>query len=90
LGERLGKAGFKIVISDMNMDLVNKRVDKFKNNNIDAIAIEGDVSKHDDQFNVVAEAVNKFGSVDAFINNAGIDQQVCGIVLMPVWSNIKD
>jgi len=74
----------------MNMDLVNKRVDKFKNNNIDAIAIEGDVSKHDDQFNVVAEAVNKFGSVDAFINNAGIDQQVCGIVLMPVWSNIKD
>jgi len=39
LGERLGKDGFKIVISDMNMDLANKIVDEFKNNNIDAIAV---------------------------------------------------
>lgn len=74
LGKRLGKDGFKIVISDMNMDLANKTVDEFKNDNIKAIAVKGDVSKKDDQFNVVAEAVNKFGSVDVFINNAGIDQ----------------
>lgn len=74
LGERLGKDGFNIVISDMNIDLANETVGEFKHNNINAIAVKGDVSNQDDQFHVVEEAVNKFGSVDVFINNAGIDQ----------------
>ena len=74
IAERLGNDGFKIVISDMNIDLAQETVNEFKEANIDALAVKGNVSKQDEQFAVVKEAVDKFGSVDVFINNAGIDQ----------------
>ncbi|MFC4557808.1 acetoin reductase [Virgibacillus kekensis] len=74
IAERLGTDGFKIVINDMNLDLANETVDEFKKKDIDAIAVKGDVSKQDDQFKTVSDAVEKFGSVDVFVNNAGIDQ----------------
>ncbi|MGP4105975.1 acetoin reductase [Virgibacillus sp. L01] len=74
IAERLGSDGFKIVISDMDIDLANKTVEELKNRDIDVAAVKGDVSKQDDQLSVVSEAVEKFGSVDVFVNNAGIDQ----------------
>lgn len=74
IAERLGNDGFKIVISDMNMDTANETIKEFKNKDIDAMALEGDVSKQDDQFNLVSKAVDQYGSVDVFVNNAGIDQ----------------
>jgi len=74
IAKRLGDDGFHIVISDMNMDLAEKTIEEFKNQNIKAIAVQGDVSKQEDQFSVVQKAVDEFGSVDVFINNAGIDQ----------------
>lgn len=74
IAERLGNDGFNLVISDMNIDLANKTVDEFKNQGFNALAVEGDVSKQDDQFALVSKAVEEFGSVDVFINNAGIDQ----------------
>lgn len=74
LAERLGKDGFKIAISDLNIDLANKTVDELKNKGFEAIAVEGDISKQEDQFALVSKTVETFGSVDVFINNAGIDQ----------------
>lgn len=74
IAKRLGNDGFKIVISDMNMDTANKTIEELKNEDIDAIAVEGDVSKKDDQFSLVSKAVDQYGSVDVFVNNAGIDQ----------------
>jgi meso-butanediol dehydrogenase / (S,S)-butanediol dehydrogenase / diacetyl reductase len=74
IAERLGNDGFNIVINDMNIDLAQETVEEFKKNNIDAIAVEGNVAKQEDQFDLVKKAVDKFGSVDVFINNAGIDQ----------------
>src|SRR5699024_12838783 len=70
----LGNDVYHIVISYMNMDLAEKTIEEFKNQNIKAIAVQGDVSKQEDQFSVVQKAVDEFGSVDVFINNAGIDQ----------------
>lgn len=37
------------------------------------IGVKGDVSKREDQFNLVKETVDKFGRLDVFVNNAGID-----------------
>src|SRR5699024_469879 len=74
IANRLGNDGFYIVISDMNMDLAEKTTEEFQNQNIKAIAVQGDVSKQEDQFAVVQKAVDEFGSVDVFINNAGVDQ----------------
>lgn len=74
IAERLGNDGFNIVISDMNIELAQQTVEEFKSKDIHAIAVKGDVSKQEDQFALVSEAVEQFGSVDVFINNAGIDQ----------------
>lgn len=74
IAERLGKDGFNIVISDMNIDLANQTVEGFKNQGLEAIAVEGNVSRQEDQFALVSQAVEAFGSVDVFVNNAGIDQ----------------
>lgn len=46
------------------MDTANKTIEEFKDKDIDEIAIEGDVSKQDDQFNLVSKTIDKYGSVD--------------------------
>lgn len=43
IAERLGKDGFNIVISDMNIDLANQTVEGFKNQGLESIAVEGNV-----------------------------------------------
>ena len=73
IAQRLAKDGFKVVLNDINEDLLNATLEEFKNDGFEAIGIKGDVSKRDDQFQLVEEAVNAFGRLDVFINNAGID-----------------
>ncbi|SFE37527.1 meso-butanediol dehydrogenase / (S,S)-butanediol dehydrogenase / diacetyl reductase [Lentibacillus persicus] len=74
IAQRLGNDGFNIVISDMNIDLANETAEEFKRNGFETIAVEGNVSNQDDQFALVSKAAEQFGSVDVFVNNAGIDQ----------------
>ncbi|MFZ4453878.1 acetoin reductase [Salibacterium aidingense] len=74
IAERLGQDGFNIVISDLNIDSANEAVDKLKGKNIDAMAVEGNVANQDDQYDLVSKAVEHYGCVDVFVNNAGIDQ----------------
>lgn len=73
IAQRLAKDGFKIVLNDINEELLNPTLEEFKNEGYDAIGVKGDVSKRVDQFKLVAEAVNAFGCLDVFVNNAGID-----------------
>lgn len=73
IAQRLAKDGFKVVLNDINEDLLNPTVEEFKKQGYDVIGVKGDVSKRDDQFKLVSETVNAFGRLDVFINNAGID-----------------
>lgn len=43
---------------------------------VGAIAVKGDVSVEEDVINLVQTAVNKFGTLDVMINNAGIENSV--------------
>ncbi|MFD2131466.1 acetoin reductase [Pseudogracilibacillus auburnensis] len=80
LGERLANDGFSIVLSDINEQTLIETEKEFKNNGVEVTSFVGNVSKLDDQKALVKHAVDTFGSVDVFINNAGIEGEVAPII----------
>src|SRR5699024_4546261 len=73
IAERLGRDGFNIVLNDINQEALNETLEEFKSANINVLAVKGDVSKKEDQMNAVKQAVEAFGQLDVFVNNAGIE-----------------
>lgn len=73
IAKRLADDGFAIVLSDLNEGVLNKTVAEFKDSGLKVSSIVGDVTKPEDQKALAAEAVNTFGSLDVFINNAGVE-----------------
>lgn len=73
IAERLCKDGFSVVLHDINEELPHATVSDFKENGFHVIGIKGDVSKRDDQFNLVKATADTFGRLDVFVNNAGIE-----------------
>ncbi len=79
LAERLANDGFSIVLSDINEQVLNETVTQFKNNGFEVSSFVGNVAKLEDQDALVSHAATIFGSVDVFINNAGIEGEVAPI-----------
>ncbi len=75
LAFEFGEKGAKIVVASRNMGLLDEVVAGLKQKNIDAIAVQTDVSKEDDCKNLIAKTVAKYGKIDILINNAGISQR---------------
>lgn len=73
IAERLCKDGFSVVLHDINEALLNETVSEFKGKNYQIIGVKGDVSVREDQFNLVQAAVDQFGRLDVFVNNAGVE-----------------
>lgn len=79
-GAGLGKAiacqladdGYAVVIADLNIDNAKKTAEQIKQNHHEAVAVAGDVSKQDDHVRFVQTAVDHFGRLDTYVNNAGI------------------
>ncbi|QDR80282.1 3-oxoacyl-[acyl-carrier-protein] reductase [Sporomusa termitida] len=69
---RMAKEGAKVVVVDVNYDLCHNVKAEIEKAGDVALAIKCDVSKRDDVEDMVAETVNKFGTIDILINNAGI------------------
>lgn len=69
--------GYNIAINyrKENEELKNtkKEIEKF---NVKCIAVKGDVSNFDDAKNMVEDIINKFGSIDVLVNNAGITKDM--------------
>jgi meso-butanediol dehydrogenase/(S,S)-butanediol dehydrogenase/diacetyl reductase len=72
IAERLAKDGFAIVLGDLNEAVLNSTVKEFKEAGYQVASFVGDVTKPEDQRALVRQAVNSFGSVDVFVNNAGV------------------
>lgn len=64
----------------MDEDTLNETIEEFKNNDIEASSYAGDVTKYVGQEALVKHAVNTFGQVDVFINNAVIEGEVGPII----------
>ncbi len=68
----LAAQGAKVVASARNAEALAKLADEIKSQGGDALAVVGDVALEDDANNLVKQAVEAYGQVDVFVNNAGI------------------
>lgn len=73
IAERLARDGFSIVLSDINEDALAKTEAEFTAAGHAVLAVKADVSSREDQRKLVNAAAERFGRVDVFINNAGIE-----------------
>ena len=69
---KLAKDGYRLVLVDFNETEGLKPAEDAKNSGADVLFLKADVSNEEDVKNYVTEAVEKFGRIDYFFNNAGI------------------
>lgn len=75
LAEEFGKKGSKIVITGRKQGALDEAVTSLKAKGIEAISIQGDVSKEEDNKVMVERTIAAFGTIDILINNAGISMR---------------
>jgi len=68
----LAAQGAKVVASARNAEALADLTAEIKGQGGDALAVVGDVAVEEDANNLVKQAVEVYGQVDVFINNAGI------------------
>jgi len=69
-------AGAKIVFNDINQDLVNKGLEAYAKDGIDAKGYVCDVTDEDAVANLIATIEKEVGVVDILVNNAGIIKRI--------------
>ncbi len=73
--EEFGKQGYAVVITGRNEGRLQIAVKQLKSLKIEALGIVSDVSKLEDNVKVAEQTKEKFGRIDALINNAGISMR---------------
>lgn len=71
VAEGFGRAGAKLVISDVNAVGVAARAQEFRALGIEAVPAAGDLTEPDVSQWIVEQATENFGTIDALINVAG-------------------
>ena len=66
------KHGATVVVSDINLESAQIVADEIVTNKGKAFAIKANVAKFEDVENLINTTVEKFGSLDVIVNNAGI------------------
>ena len=69
---RLAEAGANVIIASRNLDEANEAVGEIVKQGFKAEAITADISKEEDVKNLVSKVVEKFGSIEILVNNAGV------------------
>lgn len=70
--DRFVKEGMKVVINYLKgKDVADEMVRIIKKNNGDGIAVQGNVDKEKDVANIAKIAIETFGDLDVWVNNAG-------------------
>ena len=76
IADKLGGQGYKVVLSDINEEVLNETFEEFKAKDYEVSALVADVTKLEDHEALVKHAVEKFGKLDVYINNAGVEGEV--------------
>jgi NAD(P)-dependent dehydrogenase (short-subunit alcohol dehydrogenase family) len=71
VAEGFGRAGAKLVISDLNAVGVATRAQEFKAQGIEAVAAAGDLTEPDVAQWIVEQATDNYGRIDVLVNVAG-------------------
>lgn len=72
IGKHFAKEGAKVVLSDINEEMVKESAESLKQLGYESIGIKADVTKESDLQNLVKVTKETYGSVDIVINNAGL------------------
>ena len=73
IAEEYAKNGAKVVISDILQELADETAKELQEKyNVEILAIKADVSKMEEVDSLVKNTIEKFGSIDIIVNNAGI------------------
>jgi NAD(P)-dependent dehydrogenase (short-subunit alcohol dehydrogenase family) len=85
--------GAKVIIADLNEKSIARVIDEIKKHKKgEALGVVTDVSKQPDLENLVNKTIEKFGSVDILINNAGIldNFMTVGDLSLDIWQKVMD
>ncbi|MGX6486470.1 acetoin reductase [Aerococcus sanguinicola] len=80
IAQQLAADGFDLVLADIDRDTLEATQKEFADQGIEAAIKEADVSKLQDQKDLAAYAVDQFGRLDVFVNNAGIEGRVAPLI----------
>lgn len=70
---KLASYGANIVINDIpSSDYADTTCEEIKAMGVDSIVVKGDVRNADDVKNLIDTTLEKFGTLDIFVNNAGV------------------
>ncbi|AIQ52468.1 SDR family NAD(P)-dependent oxidoreductase [Paenibacillus sp. FSL R7-0331] len=73
LARRLAERKLNLVLVDLNEEAIHTVIQELGLDDTNSLAVPADVSKEEDVQNYVNQAVAKFGTIDYFANNAGIE-----------------
>ncbi|MEK4013370.1 3-hydroxybutyrate dehydrogenase [Peribacillus sp. FSL M8-0224] len=82
IGKIFAENGAKVVLSDLDQDTVEKAALDLRNNGLEVIGLKADVTSEEDIIQLIKQAKDKYGRIDIFINNAGL-QHVAPIEEFP-------
>ena len=83
----------KLVITDINADMLDEVVEAIEKEGGEAISIKSDITKEDDIKKIVDVAVDEYGSIDVLINSAGVSARNAMPENAPetdVWNKVLD
>ena len=99
MARRFGELGANLVISGRRKEVLEETAHEFSGKNIDVLTCPGDVRKVKDVEDMLKQTLDKFGKVDALLNNAAGNfisptemlsqnafKAVIDIVLMGTWN----
>ena len=83
----------KLVITDINTDMLDEVVEAIEKEDGEAISIKSDITKEDDIKKIVDVAVNEYGGIDVLISSAGVSARNAMPENAPetdVWNKVLD
>ena len=83
----------KLVITDINTDMLDEVVESIEKEDGKAVSIKSDITKEDDIKKIVDVAVNEYGGIDVLINSAGVSARNAMPENAPetdVWNKVLD
>ncbi|MBN1340470.1 MAG: SDR family oxidoreductase [Bacteroidales bacterium] len=75
LSDRFAVMGAKLVIAARSSSTLREMEQKYKQGNVDVVAVTTDVSREEDCRALISEAVGHYGRIDVLVNNAGISMR---------------
>ncbi|CAH0284484.1 D-beta-hydroxybutyrate dehydrogenase [Peribacillus simplex] len=82
IGKIFAENGARVVLSDLDQNTVEKAALDLRNKGLEVIGLKADVTSEEDIIQLIKQAKDKYGRIDIFINNAGL-QHVAPIEEFP-------